>query len=146
MLRGINRQQIFEDEEAYDKSLQISKECKEVSDYRLLVYCLIGNHVHLLIWQEQERLDTVFRRIAGRYVYWYNVKYRRVGHLFQDRFKIEPVEDDTYFLTVLRYIHRISAKAKMCRKSADYLYSSYQEYIGEERLIDQRICYLRFNL
>jgi len=81
MLRGINQQQIFEDEEDYDKFLQILKECKEVSEFRLLAYCLMGNHVHLLIKQEQERLDTVFRRIAGRYVYWYNVKYRRVGHL-----------------------------------------------------------------
>ena len=137
MLRGINQQQIFEDEEDYDKFLQILKECKEVSEFRMLAYCLMGNHVHLLIKQEQERLDTVFRRIAGRYVYWYNVKYRRVGHLFQDRFKSEPVEDDAYFLTVLRYIHRNPVKAKMCRKPEDYLYSSYREYIGEESLIDR---------
>ena len=45
MLRGINQQQIFEDEEDYDKFLQILKECKEVSEYRLLAYCLMGNHV-----------------------------------------------------------------------------------------------------
>ena len=58
MLRGINQQQIFEDDEDYDKFLQILKECKEVSEYRLLAYCLMGNHVHLLIKQEQERLDS----------------------------------------------------------------------------------------
>lgn len=137
MLRGINQQQIFEDEEDYDKFLQVLKECKEVSEYQLMAFCLMGNHVHLLIKQGQESLDTVFRRIAGRYVYWYNVKYRRVGHLFQDRFKSEPVEDDAYFLTVLRYIHRNPVKAKICRTMEAYPYSSYKEYIGNSDLIDR---------
>ena len=62
---------------------------------------------------------------------WYNWKYGRVGHLFQDRFKSEPIETDEYFLTVLRYIHQNPLKANMCKKLEDYAYSSYKDYVGE---------------
>ena len=54
----------------------------------------------------KEDLGIVFRRIGASYVYWYNGKYSRTGHLFQDRYKSEVVENDEYFLTVLRYIHQ----------------------------------------
>lgn len=136
MLRGINQQQIFEDSEDYGKFLQILKECKAVSGYKLYAYCFMGNHIHLLIKPEQEPLEQVFKRISGRYVYWYNIKYQRVGHLFQDRFKSEPVEDDNYFLTVIRYIHQNPVKAGLCKNIKDYKYSSYTEYIANSFIID----------
>ena len=105
MLRGINRQQIFEDPEDYDKFIDVLKACKEVSGFEIYAYCLMGNHIHLLIKPDKEPLELIFKRIGSRYVYWYNWKYNRTGHLFQDRFKSEPVDSDEYFLTVLRYIH-----------------------------------------
>ena len=106
MLRGINQQRIFEDEEDNQRFLQILRECKEIGGFMLLAYCLMGNHVHLLIKEGTESLEQIFKRIGGRFVYWYNVKYQRVGHLFQDRFKSEPVDTDAYLLTVIRYIHQ----------------------------------------
>ncbi len=136
MLRGINQQQIFEDTEDYDKFIQILHECKAVSEFKLFAYCLMNNHIHLLIKLEKEPIEQVFKRIGARYVYWFNVKYQRVGHLFQDRFKSEPVEDDAYFLTVLRYIHQNPIKAGFCRNIEDYKYSSYQEYILNSWLVD----------
>ena len=136
MLRGIDRQQIFEDGEDYFRFLDIVQECRELCCFQLYAYCLMGNHVHLLLKVQGESLQTVFKRIGGRYVYYYNVKYRRVGHLFQDRFKSEPVEDDTYFLTVLRYIHQNPVKAKLCSTVADYPYSSYAEYLHDSDTVD----------
>lgn len=136
MLRGINQQQIFEDSEDYEKFLQILKECMVVSGYKLFAYCLMGNHIHLLIKPEQEPIEQIFKRIGGRYVYWYNIKYQRVGHLFQDRFKSEPVEYDSYFLTVIRYIHQNPVKAGLCKNIKDYKYSSYTEYISNSWIID----------
>lgn len=141
MLRGINQQQIFEDEEDYEKFLQILRECKAVSGFKLFAYCLMGNHIHLLIKPEQEPLEQVFKRIGGRYVYWYNVKYQRVGHLFQDRFKSEPVEDDSYFLTVIRYIHQNPVKAGICKEIEDFKYSSYRDYQKELGLIDTDLAF-----
>ena len=115
MLRGINQQQIFEEPEDFEKFLQILKDCKAISGYKLFAYCLMGNHIHLLIKPEEESLEQAFKRIGGRFVYWYNVKYQRIGHLFQDRFRSEPVETDEYFMTVLRYIHQNPIKAGLCK-------------------------------
>ena len=100
MLRGINRQNIFEDEEDKEKFLQTLSHYKAISEYKLFAYCLMSNHIHLLIKVEKENVDVILKRIAGSYVYWYNWKYKRSGHLFQDRFKSEPVDDDSCFLTV----------------------------------------------
>ena len=90
----------------------------------------MGNHIHLLIKEGTEPLEQIFKRICGRFVYWYNIKYCRVGHLFQDRFKSEPVDSESYFFTVIRYIHQNPVKAGLYNRVEDYAYSSYMEYLG----------------
>ena len=136
MLRGINHQQIFEEDEDYDKFIETVSDCKKVSDFKLYAYCLMGNHVHLLIQVADEEPGQIFKRIGSRYVYWYNWKYGRTGHLFQDRFKSEPVENDEYFLAVLRYIHQNPVKAGLVDSVDAYKWSSYSEYIGKRYLTD----------
>lgn len=136
MLRGINQQQIFEDTEDYEKFLDILKDCKEICEFKLYAYCLMGNHIHLLIKEGIEPLEQIFKRICGRLVYWYNIKYQRVGHLFQDRFKSEPIDSESYFFTVVRYIHQNPVKAKLCKRVSDYVYSSYLEYLSNSGIID----------
>ena len=130
MLRGINQQQIFEDEEDNQKFIEVLKDCKLISGYKVFAYCLMGNHLHLLMKVEKENLGQIFKRIGARYVYWYNWKYHRKGHLFQDRFKSEPVDDDSYFLAVLRYIHQNPVKAGI--DGLNYKFSSYNEYLNEK--------------
>jgi len=130
MLRGINQQLIFEDNEDCEKFLDVLGLCKSASGFELYGYCLMGNHIHLLIKVVGEELDLIFKRIGARYVYWYNWKYKRSGHLFHDRFKSEPVGDDKYFLTVLRYIHRNPIKANLCTNPDEYKWSSYREYVN----------------
>ena len=74
-------------------------------------YCLMGNHFHLLIRERDERVGETVKRIASSYVYYYNRKYGRDGHLFKERFKSEPVNDMAYFTVLLRYIHQNPVKA-----------------------------------
>ncbi len=136
MLRGINQQQIFEDNEDYEKFLSILSYCKTISKFELFAYCLMGNHIHLLIKEGKEPLELLMKRIAVRFVYWYNIKYSRVGHLFQDRYKSEPVDDDSYCLTVVRYIHQNPVKAGLCQKVEEYIYSSFNEFYKESNLLD----------
>ena len=138
MLRGINQQQIFEDEEDCEKFLRVLHECKTISNYKLFVYCLMGNHIHLLMKPELEPLELVFRRIGSKYVYWYNNKYQRSGHLFQDRFKSEAVNDEAYLLMVVRYIHQNPVKAGLVESPEHYRWSSYNDYLhsGNFRLTD----------
>lgn len=140
MLRGINNQVIFEDEEDNLKFLETLKNYKAISEYKIFAYCFMSNHIQLLLKSEKEEIDLIIKRIAGSYVYWYNWKYKRKGHLFQDRFKSEPVEDDAYFLTVLRYIHQNPIKAGLCKNIDEYKYSSYNEYISTSMLIDCDFC------
>lgn len=132
MLRGVNKQQIFEEKEDYEKFIQILEDCKEISKFELYAYCLMGNHIHLLLRVEKEPLETVFRRIGSRFVYWYNIKYERHGHLFQDRYKSEPIDDDAYFVVALRYILRNPVKAGLCKYAKDYQYSNFKDYVSSE--------------
>ena len=141
MLRGVNQQQIFEDEEDYDKFLQVLKDCKAISGFKLLAYCLMGNHIHILLQEKNEPIELLMKRIATRFVYWYNIKYQRVGHLFQDRFKSEPIENDAYFMTVLRYIHQNPIKARVCKTVEAYENSSYNEFFKTSDLIDREFVF-----
>lgn len=136
MLRGINRQRIFEDEEDCLRFLETLQKYKSQCEFELYAYCLMGNHIHLLMKEGKDDLTQIFKRIAGSYVYWYNWKYHRCGHLFQDRFKSEPVETDEYFLTVLRYIHQNPVKAMLCQCAEEYSYSSMREYLFGSELTD----------
>ena len=128
VLRGINKQRIFEENEDCQKFLSTLKKYKFTSEYEIYGYCLMSNHIHLLMKEGKEDLGIVFRRIGASFVYWYNWKYNRFGHLFQDRFKSEAVETTQYFLTALRYIHQNPVKAGIAKVDS-YHWSSYCEYV-----------------
>ena len=137
MLRGINRQNIFEDEEDYRRFTQLLLQmvCPTDDNGRPLpsrcifyAYCLMTNHVHLLIREAAESLSDVIKRIAVSYAQYYNKKYIHFGHLFQDRFKSEPVNDNAYFFTLLRYIHQNPVAAGITADVASYRWSSWGEY------------------
>lgn len=136
MLRGINRQVIFEEEEDKTRLLGTLGKYKEISKYKLYSYCLMDNHVHLLMKEGEEPLSTTMKRICSSYVYWYNLKYRRCGHLFQERYKSEAVDITPYFLTVLRYIHQNPMKAGLAKNIFDSKWASLNEYIHKAILVD----------
>ncbi|MCF8009872.1 MAG: transposase [Clostridiales bacterium] len=137
IMRGMNRQTIFEDEEDSIKFIQTLDVYQKKCKFKVYAYCLMGNHVHLLVKEGKEELGITFRRIGASYVYWYNWKYERCGHLFQDRYKSETVEDDKYFLAVLRYIHQNPIKAGLVKELADYPWSSYREYINQKNKLTE---------
>ena len=136
VLRGINQQVIFEDDEDFEKLLQTISYIKTLSGLELFAYCIMKNHCHFLIKVGSEGLDQIFRRFGPRYVRWYNTKYKRVGHLFQNRFWSEAIKNDRHFFAVLRYIHQNPIKAGMCSISSAYQWSSYNEYVDVNRIVD----------
>ncbi len=139
ILRGINRQAFFEDDEDREKFLSCLLYYKKVCDYLLYGYCLMDNHIHLLIKEGAEPIGKVMKRIGVSYVLWYNRKYERCGPLFQDRFKSEVVESDEYLLTALRYIHQNPLKAGIIENIAMYRWSSYHEYVSQSKIIEPRL-------
>jgi putative transposase len=136
MLRGINRQTIFEDDEDRHKFLETLKNYKDISGYELYSYCLMDNHVHLLMREIEEPIAVAIKRISSCYVYWYNLKYERIGHLFQERFKSENVESSAYFLTVLRYIHQNPLKAGLANSVWECKWTSIYEYVNKVKMVD----------
>lgn len=128
ILRGINRQVIFENDGDRHYFMTVMKNCKEISGFKLHAFCLMSNHIHLLIEPADEPLEIIFKRIGSKYVGWYNRKYQRAGHLFQDRFRSENVETEQYFMTVLRYILQNPMKAGMESCPGNYRWSSYFAY------------------
>jgi putative transposase len=136
ILRGINKQTIFEDDEDRMVFLETVKRYQAVSNYQIFAYCLMDNHIHLLIKENEEALSIAIKRISSSYVYWYNKKYERIGHLFQGRFKSENIDSARYFLTVLRYIHQNPLKAGLSTDVFECKWTSAHEYIHGSNFID----------
>ena len=129
MIRGINRQDIFEDDEDALKFLELLMHYRNVCGYQIYAYCLMENHVHIVIHEGQEDIGSIFKRIGAAYVYYYNIKYHRKGHLFQDRFRSEPIYDDEQLATVIRYVHMNPVKADIVKSPEEYRLSSYSTYV-----------------
>ena len=98
----------------------------------------MDNHYHLLVRLEMSRLSAMIKALNSSYALYFNARHDRVGHLFQGRFKSEPVESDEYFLTVLRYIHQNPEKAGTAA-TGDYRWSNYREYLGAAGLTDTEL-------
>ncbi len=138
MLRGIDKRDIFLSKSDYKRFLSYIEKIKETIPVSVYAYCLMTNHVHILIKSETEEIGDIVRRIAVGYAQYHNLKYGRTGHLFQNRFRSETVNDDNYFLIVLRYIHQNPIHAGIVKNVSDYQWSSYHEYIGHQsKLIDK---------
>ena len=139
MMRGINHQNIFEDAEDNYQFINTLDRMRVRydddgnpcgSNCTFYAYCLMNNHFHLLIREREESVGETVKRIASSYVYYYNRKYLRDGHLFKERFRSEPVNDMAYFVTLLRYIHQNPVKAGVVEHVRDYEFSSWGEYDG----------------
>ena len=130
--RGNNKQKIFNEEIDYNvylnlvnNTLQYYKE----ENYEVLSYCLMPNHVHLLIKTDTKAISFFMRRLNSMYAIYFNNKYNNVGHLFQDKFYDNLITNDIEMLVVSRYIHLNPVKAKMVEAPEEYKWSSYKEIL-----------------
>ena len=142
--RGNRRNDIFRDEEDFQIYLSILENnlvYYSSLNYRLVSYCLMDNHVHLVIQTDKEPLKRFMARLNSMYTKYFNKKYNYIGHLFQARYFAEPIEDDIQLLEVSRYVHLNPVKARMVEWPDEYKWSSYSMLIGEKyaKLIDEDI-------
>lgn len=133
-IRGVNRQDIFFDD--YDKRQFLNYLKKYSKKYKVLIhsYSLLNNHVHLEIEDKNDCLSIFMQCLCSIYARYFNFKYDRVGHLFQERFASQIIETNEQFLTVLRYILQNSYKAGIST-SFDYKWSSYSAYRKHNPLV-----------
>jgi len=136
MLRGVNRDAIFLEDEDYERFLHTLVLVKTASGCQLLAYCLMSNHVHLVIRVAGEPISAVMKRLGVRYASWFNRKYGRVGHLFQSRFASLPVEDDSYLATLIRYVWNNPVVAGLVATPEQYLWSSRRHLTRDSVVVD----------
>jgi putative transposase len=130
MIRGNEKKDIFLDDEDRARFLFTIREKNKEKKWHIYAYCLMSNHVHLLINEGTDAISVIMQRINISYAYYFNKKYKRVGHLLQDRYRSENIEDDSYLLAAARYIHNNPVKGGMVERALQYRWSSLKYYLG----------------
>jgi REP element-mobilizing transposase RayT len=138
VIRGVGRQMLFEEDRDYETFLRIlGKYCKEIN-VTVLAYCLMSNHVHMLVCDCGNNISLCMKKIGVSYSKYFNEKYERSGHLFQDRFFSDPIRSENQLLKVFAYILNNPVKAGICRAS-EYKWSSFHEYWGKGSFVDASV-------
>lgn len=130
--RGVEQRVIFKEKDDYEYFEELM--CFYMKSYGITLhnYCLMSNHYHLLIEISQENLSKFMRQLNMSYAIYFNKKYKRVGHLWQGRFKSWYVTDEAYLYTLMLYIEQNPLKAKMVTTLEAYPYSSYHYFLKKE--------------
>lgn len=150
--RGNRRNDIFKDEEDFQVYLTIIEGSVEYfkNQFQILCYCLMDNHVHILLNTKEMHLKYFVSRINSIYAKFFNKKHNYIGHLYQDRYFSEIIESDSQLLETSRYIHLNPVRANMVRMPEEYKWSSYSMYIEaiEEKLINSEkiLSYFKENM
>jgi len=131
--RGNRRGEIFREYDDYFAYLSILDEIQQKHGFILYSYCLMTNHMHLQMETEDVDIGNIMRSINLFYTKYFNNKYNLVGHLFQGRYRSELIDNDGYNLQTSRYIHLNPVKAKMVNGPSEYIWSSYDIYLGKRK-------------
>jgi REP element-mobilizing transposase RayT len=134
ILRGNGGDNIFFTDADRCRFYLLVQEGVERFGHRVHAFCLMNNHVHLLIQIAEIPLSRIMQNLSFRYTRWINKRQRRTGHLFQGRYKAVLVDADSYLLELVRYIHLNPVRAGVVEHIPDYPWSSHAAYVGRERL------------
>jgi REP element-mobilizing transposase RayT len=123
--RGNNRQVIYRDDHDRAMYFTLLRLTIARTGWHCLAYCLMDNHVHLLVETPSTNLGSGMQRLHGLYARSFNDRHRRVGHVFQGRFKSKPMTDDEQMWTTTRYIARNPVEARCCHSPREWSWSSH---------------------
>lgn len=144
MARGNNKQPVFHDERDFIVYKETLSRLKDEQPFKLYHYCLMTNHVHMVIeTNKNTELSKLMKRINLSYYQHYKKRYGYSGHFWQDRFKSLLIEKDQYLSACGFYIERNPVRAKMVKLPGQYSYSSYACYAfgKDDSLLDKDPCY-----
>jgi putative transposase len=123
--RGNNRQTVFGSEGDFVAFLKAITDLKKRKPFDLYGYCLLGNHIHLLIRPWEDSISRIVQSLLVSHTQRYHRFHRSSGHVWQGRFKSPVIQDDDHLLTVLRYIEANPLRAKLVEHAGDYRWSSF---------------------
>jgi putative transposase len=139
-LRGNERKPIFKTDADRERFIRTLSDSVERFDIRLYLYCLMHNHVHLVLETPRANLSRFMHRLQTAYTVYFNRRHRRCGHLMQGRFGASLVDEDHYILKLSRYVHLnpVFIRANKSKSPSErvailrsYTWSSYRGYIGK---------------
>ncbi len=122
--RGNNKEYIFKEDIDKEYFIEQIKETVEGMGYRVYGFVLMDNHYHIIIQTMDRKLQEIMHQINNKYSKYYNSKYKRIGHVFQGRYKAILVQDERYLVELLRYVHQNPVEAHICKTVEEYKWSS----------------------
>jgi len=126
--RGNQKQTVFRDKEDFEFYLCRIKHYKKKKSFLIYGYCLMPNHIHLIGEPlYPEKLPKFMQCLQRSYTAYYNKKYDKVGHLWQDRFKAKIINKDQYLLNCIAYAEQNPMRANLVKNIEEYKFSSYYE-------------------
>src|SRR6185369_1640463 len=131
--RGNNRRKIFRSHDDYLRFTSILEHQKAKLAFYLYAYCLMPNHVHLLIEMQDGPVSRIMQRVLTSYSQYHNRKYKKIGHVFQGRYKSILCQTDRYLGELVRYIHLNPVRARMVKRPEHYEYSGHRAYLGFDK-------------
>ncbi len=142
IVRGNQRQAVFLDDKDYAVYLAKLRRYKKRYGFLLYGFCLMPNHVHLIGQpKELENLAKFMQGVSRSYTAHFNKRYKKIGHLWQGRFKSKIITKDGYLIDCAQYIEHNPVRANMVKSAAEYYWSSYRERtLGQNnngRLVDE---------
>jgi len=135
--RGNDRRALFEDGDDYEAFLRVLRATRERIATRILAYCLMPNHWHLLLWPEEDgALASFLQRLTTTHVRRWHLHRHSVGrgHLYQGTYKSFPVEEDDHFYAVARYVERNALRANLVAKAEQWRWGSLAQRSGQQHL------------
>ncbi|HYA27201.1 MAG TPA: transposase, partial [Acidobacteriota bacterium] len=138
IVRGNQRRKTFRCDQDYKAYLDRLDKYRLQCDLRIYAYCLMPNHVHLLVETGSTPLAKFMQGLQQSYTQYFNRSYRKVGHLFQGRYQAIICERDKYLLALVRYIHLNPVRAKLTARPERYSYSGHNSYLtnGTAKIVD----------
>lgn len=131
ILRGNNAQPIFRDDKDRYRLQDLIEEGTRRFGYQLLGYCWMGNHIHAAVQVGRVSLSAAMHNLSFRYTGYFNWRHKRIGHVFQGRYKAILVDSDSYLLQLVRYIHMNPVRARLVGDPGAWEWSSHRAYLGE---------------
>lgn len=129
MTQGDEKKYIFHSAKNKWKMIYLLKHNAFRNDVEIISYCIMDNHVHLLVFcPEQDRVSKMMQQSNTSFGLYFTNKREKVGHVFRDRFRSEPIYTKSHLINCIKYIHNNPVKAGICKEPKNYKYSSFNVF------------------
>ncbi len=140
MVQGIKKEKIFDKDEYKEKYIKLIKFFKEKQKIEIINYCVMNNHVHIIIYTENINELTIFmQKLNTTYAINYNKAENRVGYVFRNRFESKEIYNQDYLTKCIKYVHMNPVKAGITKTEGEYKYSSYNDYINKKGIVTDEL-------